>query len=373
MPELPEVECARCLIHDNCLNKKIKRISHDEHDDIVFVNCLDKVSKFKGKTITAVKRKGKWLWIEFNKKPHMCVHLGMTGGFLVRDVDSVQYRNTKFDKSGWPPKFWKIQFEFTDGTELAFVNSRRLGRVRITDDPLSEKPIAALGWDAYTEKMELEEFSKLLLRRKAPIKALLLNQSFTAGVGNWIADEILYHAEVHPAQRANFLTDEQVEQIYEKLIFVIKLACEVNADYKKFPPEWLFHFRWTGKKETTDFHDRVIKFETVGGRTSAFVPEIQKLCSQSVMEGKKMKRKKKKSESPKPKEKKKVSKKKSKAKKSKTKKRVAKKRSAKKSAKKRKQTRKSSRPKKKAKVEKEDSKPTRRSVRILARKLAKKK
>lgn len=371
MPELPEVECARCLIHEQCLNKKIKTILHDTSDEIVFVNCNDKVPKFKGKTIKAVKRKGKWLWIEFNRKPHMCIHLGMTGGFLVRGVDSVQYRNTKFDKSGWPPKFWKLQFKFHDGTELAFVNSRRLGRVRITDDPLSEKPIAALGFDAYTETMELEDFAKAVKRRKAPMKALLLNQAFTAGVGNWIADEILYQAEVHPSERAHLLSDDKIRRIFEKLISVIKLACEVNADYKKFPPEWLFHFRWTGKKETEDFHGRKIKFITVGGRTSAFVPDIQKLGKNSAVVGKKMKRKKKEV----PEKKKKPSKPKKKAKASRGKKKSTKKKKTNAKSKKRKQTTTSSRPKKKAKKEvpptPEETQPVRRSMRILARRLAK--
>jgi len=369
MPELPEVECARCLIHEQCLNKKIKTILHDTSDEIVFVNCNAKVPKMKGKTIKAVKRKGKWLWIEFNRKPHMCIHLGMTGGFLVRGVDSVQYRNTKFDKSGWPPKFWKLQFKFHDGTELAFVNSRRLGRVRITDDPLLEKPIAALGFDAYTEKMELEDFAKAVKRRKAPMKALLLNQAFTAGVGNWIADEILYQAEIHPSERAHLLSDEQIRRVFEKLISIIKIACEVNADYKKFPPEWLFHFRWTGKKETEDFHGRRIKFITEGGRTSAFVPDIQQLGRDSAVVGRKMKRKNKDAIVV-PKKKKKISKPKKKKKASKGKKK------SKAKTKKRKQTRPSARPKKKVKKEiapvTEDGKPVRRSMRILARRLAKK-
>merc|ERR1719336_61470 len=151
MPELPEVECARCLIEKYCRGKTIKKIRHDKTDDFVFVNCHKEIPKFKGRTLTEVKRKGKWMWIEFDKKPYMCVHLGMTGGFRVKDVDSVQYRNTKFDTDSWPPRFWKFEMTFDDGTQLAFMNSRKLGRVRMTDDPLAENCIAQLGFDAYTE------------------------------------------------------------------------------------------------------------------------------------------------------------------------------------------------------------------------------
>ncbi len=106
----------------------------------------------------------------------------------------------------------------------------------------------------------LEEFFKLVVKRSCPIKALLLDQSFSAGVGNWVAgrhtaapqtlmthlcpDEILYHAHVHPEQRCNTLTEEQVTSLRAKMVYVCETAVEANADDTKFPDNWLFKHRW---------------------------------------------------------------------------------------------------------------------------------
>ena len=72
-------------------------------------------------------------------------------------------------------------------TLIAFVDARRLGRIRLCADPLKEPPISTLGFDPLLCMPTLEEFSRNVLKRSCPIKALLLDQSFSAGVGNWVA------------------------------------------------------------------------------------------------------------------------------------------------------------------------------------------
>jgi formamidopyrimidine-DNA glycosylase len=62
-----------------------------------------------------------------------------------------------------------------------------------------------------------------------------MDQSFSAGVGNWVADEILHLARVHPATPAGMLTDEQVEAMWTSMKEVVNTAVEVNADHSKFP------------------------------------------------------------------------------------------------------------------------------------------
>lgn len=70
---------------------------------------------------------------------------------------------------------------------VAFVDPRRLGRIRLCKDPMREPPISLLGFDPLLNMATLEEFSANILKRSCPIKALLLDQSFSAGVGNWVA------------------------------------------------------------------------------------------------------------------------------------------------------------------------------------------
>ena len=116
----------------------------------------------------------------------------------------------------------------------------------------------------------IDKFKPLVLKRSCPIKALLLDQSFSAGVGNWVAgmpyyfergstgvhapliDEILYNARVHPEQRSNTLTDEQLIALHYQISNVCETAVSVNADDSKFPENWLFKHRWVCMPEASN-------------------------------------------------------------------------------------------------------------------------
>ena len=84
----------------------------------------------------------------------------------------------------------------------------------------------------------------MVLARKTTVKGLLLNQAFAAGVGNWIADEVLYQAELAPTRRANALKSDEVKALRKALGAVVRKAVSVDADKKRFPKAWLFHHRW---------------------------------------------------------------------------------------------------------------------------------
>lgn len=72
-------------------------------------------------------------------------------------------------------------------TEVAFLDARRLGRIRLCASPLTEHPISSMGFDPILSMPSLGDFKKGVLKRSCPIKALFLDQSFSAGVGNWVA------------------------------------------------------------------------------------------------------------------------------------------------------------------------------------------
>lgn len=71
--------------------------------------------------------------------------------------------------------------------EVAFLDARRLGRIRLVKSPMTEPPISTLGFDPILSMPSLEDYKCKVLKRNCPIKALLLDQSFSAGVGNWVA------------------------------------------------------------------------------------------------------------------------------------------------------------------------------------------
>ena len=69
----------------------------------------------------------------------------------------------------------------------------------------------------------------------------MLPQTFSAGVGNWVADEVLYQARLHPETTAKLLDEDEVRRLHDALYNVPKVAVEAGADSSKFPKDWLFH------------------------------------------------------------------------------------------------------------------------------------
>ncbi|KAJ0075442.1 hypothetical protein Patl1_34599 [Pistacia atlantica] len=323
MPELPEVEAARRAIEENCVGKKIvKLIIADDPKVIDGVSASEFEASLLGKTIVSAHRKGKNMWLCLDSPPFPSFQFGMAGAVYIKGVAVTKYKRSAVkDTDEWPSKYSKFFVELDDGLEMSFTDKRRFAKVRLLKDPASVPPISDLGPDALLEPMTVDEFTKSLSKKKIAIKALLLDQSFISGIGNWVADEVLYQARIHPLQISASLSKESCATLLECIKEVVQNAVEVDADCSRFPLKWLFHFRWgkkpgkvSGKIPMTMqfmlqviekaievgadssqfpnnwiFHSREkkpgkafvdgkkIDFITVGGRTTAYVPELQKL------------------------------------------------------------------------------------------------
>jgi len=247
------------------VGKRIERVGVVD-DRIVFADTAPRTfaRKLKGRRVTAASRRGKQMWLELDERPWPLLHFGMTGGF-------VEYESTK-DR----PRFWKVEFVTEDGRRLAMTNARRLGRIRLQDDPLNEVPICKLGFDPLLDMPSPGRFVGLVQARKAPLKAILLDQGFAAGVGNWIADEVLYQAKLSPHRTGSDLTDAEAKRMRTKLGLVIRKAVEVDANKKRFPHTWLFHHRWGRPEDAKTAKGELIEHETIAGRTTAWAPSVQK-------------------------------------------------------------------------------------------------
>src|ERR1700693_814249 len=199
MPELPEVEAARLIARRVAVGRRIVGVWCAD-DPIVFerVSAERLRRALVGRRVVAVHRHGKHLWFELDRRPWPCLHFGMTGGFHVPGRKGVKLKSSgeKPPAPGWPPRFAKLRLVFSDGGELVCSNATLLGRVRLRHDPAAEPPISLLGFDAFLGVPSPRAFVELLRGRAAPIKAVLLDQSVAAGVGNWIADEVLYQAAI---------------------------------------------------------------------------------------------------------------------------------------------------------------------------------
>lgn len=278
MPELPEVEAARRAIEEHCIGKKIvKSIIADDNKVIDGVSASDFEASVLGKTILSAHRKGKNLWLRLDSPPFPSFQFGMTGAIYIKGVAVTQYKRSAVkDTDEWPSKYSKFFVELDDGLELSFTDKRRFAKVRLLNDPTSVPPISELGPDALLEPMTVDEFTDSLSKKKITIKALLLDQSYISGIGNWVADEVLYQAKIHPLQTAVSLSKESCATLLKCIKEVIEKALEVGADSSQFPSNWIFHSR--EKKPGKAFVDgKKIDFITAGGRTTAYVPELQKL------------------------------------------------------------------------------------------------
>ncbi|XP_009338523.2 formamidopyrimidine-DNA glycosylase isoform X1 [Pyrus x bretschneideri] len=278
MPELPEVEAARRAVEEHCVGKKItKALIADDSKVIDGVSRADFEASLLGKTIVSAHRKGKNMWLCLDSPPFPSFQFGMAGAVYIKGVAVTKYKRSAVkDTDEWPSKYSKFFVELDDGLEFSFTDKRRFARVRLLKDPTSVPPISELGPDALLEPMTVDELFECFSKKKIAIKTLLLDQSVISGIGNWVADEVLYQARIHPEQGAASLSKENCAALHKSIKEVLEKSLEVGADSSQFPSDWIFHSR--EKKPGKAFVDgKKIEFITVGSRTSAFVPELQKL------------------------------------------------------------------------------------------------
>ena len=279
MPELPEVEAARVLARRVAVGRRIARV-WCAGDPIVFEARTPRAfsNALLGRRVRGVGRHGKHLWLELDRRPWPCFHFGMTGEFHAPRARRVRLvsSGSKGARDSWPPRFAKLRMTFDDGGELVMTDPRRLGRIRLRTDPRQEPPISLLGFDALLGLPSLRRFANLVAGRTAPVKALLLDQSFAAGVGNWIADEVLYQARIAPRREARSLSRDEVGRLRAALKAVVVKAVAVGADSDRFPRSWLFHRRWGRDAAAVTARGEKIRHITVGGRTTAWVPAVQR-------------------------------------------------------------------------------------------------
>lgn len=264
MPELPEVESFRRQAVRALEGHRLKEVNL-VGDAIVFEKVKAKAFKeaLANRRVVGSGRLGKHMWLDVDGGPSVVFHFGMSGSFKqYRDVDA-------------RPSYWKIELVSDAGERLALRMPRRLGRVRLRQHPLQEPPLDQLGFDPHNAMPNRAAFFERISKRKRPIKALLLDQKFVAGIGNWIADEVLFQAKIHPATLANALDAPAAERLRKKIVAVLSKAVDVEADADRFPKSWLFHHRWGKNADAKTAKGDRIAFTEVGGRTTAFVPAIQ--------------------------------------------------------------------------------------------------
>ena len=300
MPELAEVETVRKILDKNLRRKKIVEVDVDMSDKYLFAFAKPGEVKraLTGATVVGSGRRGKYMWLTFRRKGKsasrartmsLIVHLGMSGNISLKTWKGrgsqhanawggVALQSENKTARERPDHLWfcRLLIKMADGTEVALLDPRRFGRVWLSDDPAHHPRIARLGPDPLIDFPTASALEKTLRRRKMAIKPVLLDQSVFAGIGNWLADEILFQAKMSPHRKASELTMKDVSTLRKYILSVVKKAVAVDADYKRFPKSWIFHHRWGKAKGAKTSLGLKIIHEQIGGRTAAWVPAVQK-------------------------------------------------------------------------------------------------
>ena len=250
MPELPEVELYRRYVAETALNQKIVEIETFNEGRMIpsGVEAIREVSLKKQFKETS--RIGKFLFLHLEGKYKLLWHFGLTG--------APKYYHT----TGEMPRHTRILFKFENGYALSFVCPRKFGRLELLENVEEYRKNRKLGVDA----MDISEagFIKAIKGRKPFIKPVLLQQNHFAGVGNWIADEMLFQTQIHPEVRCEALDDQQIMALFHSMRNIISTAIDHESHYQEFPNQYLVINRKKGGTCPRCEND-LIRIE-VGGR-----------------------------------------------------------------------------------------------------------
>lgn len=230
MPELPEVEIVRRGLNDLIIGKTIKSLRHDW--DKSFPNDPKLVKDYVlNSKIKSISRRAKVLIVNLSSGYSLVIHLKMTGQLVYKSENARFGAGHPSDSlvGRLPDSSTRVEITFSDGSKLYFNDQRKFGWMKLvkTLDVTNEDFLKSLGPEPLDPSFSWQVFkSRLMLRPKSPIKAVLLDQKVLAGVGNIYADESLWGAKIHPLTPAGSLSDQKIKLLYKALIDVLMLSIE---------------------------------------------------------------------------------------------------------------------------------------------------
>ncbi|QYN33279.1 bifunctional DNA-formamidopyrimidine glycosylase/DNA-(apurinic or apyrimidinic site) lyase [Pseudonocardia sp. DSM 110487] len=210
MPELPEVEVVRRGLADHVLDRKVAEVTvaHPRAVRRHVEGGADFAARLVGRTITGVRRRGKYLWLELDHaedgEDAVLAHLGMSGQMLVADADRPDETHLR------------VRLRFADaGPELRFVDQRTFGGLSVhplvpaVGGGLVPDPVAHIARDPMDPAFDLDDAVAAIRRRRTGLKRALLDQTVVSGIGNIYADEALWRARLHGSRPTEGLTRGQ--------------------------------------------------------------------------------------------------------------------------------------------------------------------
>jgi formamidopyrimidine-DNA glycosylase len=296
MPELPEVESFRQLLLPLVGNVLEIQLVGD-HNRVKVDELVGTNSSTDCCMCTDILRRGKQICLVLSvskSTKYMFLHMGMTGRIRVygrpenwgerkEDATNVGHAELSEEEESSPPKYTYIIFSSPNANYTAyFCDPRKFGSAYLSNDLTDLHSLAPDALTCTDHETIQGHILPALTNQRLGIKAILLDQKrAVSGVGNWVADEVLYQCCTHPDQTK--LVSNEAETIQQKLHEIMSIAVQSLENGESYPSHWLFHYRWTGKKNTKDANGRSITFITSGGRTTAVIASLQKLYARNTL------------------------------------------------------------------------------------------
>lgn len=203
MPELPDVEGFRRVLADNAAGRRVTRVTVHDAGVLRDTDPRELDRALRGRRLRSPSRHGKWLIAPVEGGPALLLHFGMTGNLAWRRADEPRDRFDRVD----------IRF---DGGELRYADMRKLQGVRMAaGDEEVARILADLGPDAL--RLTEHDLHDLLAGRRGRLKSVLTDQKVIAGLGNLLADEITWQAEINPMRSAAGLDASERRRLFSTM------------------------------------------------------------------------------------------------------------------------------------------------------------
>ena len=264
MPELAEVEFFRRQ-WDVGLGQRIVAVQLHPRKRIFRGSDPRKIVKaLAGRRFLRSYARGKRMLFEFSGGNWIGIHLGMTG-------------KLRTEPAGFRPEKHDHLVLRQPRQALVFRDARLFGRVRFNQGKSEPEWWRAGGPEISSGKFDRAFVNAFLDRHgRAPIKAVILMQVGFAGIGNWMADEILWRARIAPLVLAGALTAAQRTRLLRETRFVASESLRIiGPALADLPDDWLIHQKWK-RDGICPRHRSRLRKATIGGRTTSWCPRCQK-------------------------------------------------------------------------------------------------
>ena len=223
MPELPEVETYVRALEPILTGKTVLKAEVRWPRTIADPDAASFAELVRGRIFASFGRRGKYILLGLDSGETLVVHLRMTGELRVHPTPTPDPRSAAAPAD----KHTHVLFDLDTGEQLRYRDTRKFGRIWLVED--IESVVGKLGPEPLDENFIPQTLAKTLAGRKANIKALLLNQSILAGVGNIYADEALFRARIDPRRAGGSLAPEEIERLHLALRDVLQAGIEAQG------------------------------------------------------------------------------------------------------------------------------------------------